>query len=128
VNYSDEKLQGLISITLRSGVFAAASIGLIGGLLFFASSPQPADFHSFQGASMPFSSPQQILRQAFLQPGEEMRLRGLSIVQIGVLFLLMTPVIRVVFSIVGFAMERDRAYVLITSFVLLTLIVSICLP
>ena len=127
MTYTDDKLQRLIGTTLRSGVLAAASIGVVGGVLFFASSPQPADFHLFQGTSMPFSSPMQILRQAFLQPGEDLRLRGLSIVQIGIMILLMTPVIRVVFSIVGFAMERDRIYVLITSFVLLILMVSICL-
>jgi uncharacterized membrane protein len=38
--------------------------------------------------------------------------------------LLATPVIRVAFSIIGFAIERDRTYVAITSVVLATLLVS----
>jgi len=58
---------------------------------------------------------------------EAQRLRGLSIAQIGIMLLLATPVIRVIFSIFGFAAEKDRAYVLITCIVLVTLTASICL-
>jgi uncharacterized membrane protein len=124
---ADEKLQLLISLTLRVGVLSAATMGLAGGILFFASHPQAADFHAFRGASMPFSAPSAIFRQAFQTPGEPLSLRGLSIVQVGILLLLATPVIRVVFSVVGFALERDRVYVLITVLVLLVLTLSICL-
>jgi uncharacterized membrane protein len=124
---ADEKLQLLISLTLRVGVLSASAFGLAGGLLFFASHPQNADFNVFRGASMPFSTPGAIFRQAFQTPGEPLSLRGLSIVQVGILLLLATPVIRVVFSVVGFALERDRVYVLITVLVLLVLSLSICL-
>jgi uncharacterized membrane protein len=127
MRYSDDKLKILISVTLRSGVLAASALGLLGGILFFASHPQLADFRNFQGTAAPFVSPGQILRQAFGNQNESLQLRGLSIVQLGILLLLMTPVIRVVFSIYGFAMEKDRAYVVITCIVLLTLTVSICL-
>jgi uncharacterized membrane protein len=127
MSYSDNKLEVLISITLRSGVLAAGTLGLIGGIFFFASHPQLADFRVFQGAATPFTSPGAILRQAFGLQTETLQLRGLSIVQTGIMLLLMTPVIRVAFSIFGFALEKDRVYVLITSIVLLTLTVSICL-
>lgn len=51
-------------------------------------------------------------------------LRGQSIVMLGVLVLIATPVVRVAASVVLFAAERDRMYVAITTLVLLLLIVS----
>ena len=45
-----------------------------------------------------------------------------SIIQLGVLLLIATPIVRVAFSLVGFALERDRTYVLITAIVLAVLI------
>jgi uncharacterized membrane protein len=53
--------------------------------------------------------------------------RGLAIAQVGIICLLLTPIIRVALSIIGFAMERDRVYVVITSVVLGTLICSMLL-
>lgn len=127
MRYSDDKLETLISYTLRSGVLAAGSLGLLGGTLFFLTHPQLPSFAGFHGTDLPFHSPAAIFLQAFGTPGESAQLRGLSIAQIGIMLLLATPVIRVVFSIFGFAAEKDRAYVLITSIVLIALCISIAL-
>ena len=51
--------------------------------------------------------------------------RGRGIIQLGLLVLLATPVARVLFSIVAFAMQRDRLYVGITVVVLAVLLYSI---
>jgi uncharacterized membrane protein len=50
-----------------------------------------------------------------------------AIIQFGLLLLIATPVARVAFSLVGFAMERDRIYVVITSIVLAVLLYSVAL-
>ena len=50
--------------------------------------------------------------------------RGQSIVMVGILVLIATPVVRVATSIALFAAERDGVYVAITSVVLLLLILS----
>ncbi len=50
--------------------------------------------------------------------------RSQAIVMLGLLMLIATPVARVAFSIVAFALERDRLYVTITLVVLSLLIVS----
>jgi uncharacterized membrane protein len=50
-----------------------------------------------------------------------------AIIALGLLLLILTPVIRVAASIVIFLLERDYAYVVITAFVLLILIVSFLL-
>lgn len=50
---------------------------------------------------------------------------GLSIIQTGVLILLATPIVRIGVSTVIFAVEKDRAYVVIGLFVLVVLLVSV---
>lgn len=51
----------------------------------------------------------------------------LAITQLGLLVLIATPVVRVAFSVVGFALERDRLYVAITLAVLAVLLASMLL-
>jgi uncharacterized membrane protein len=51
--------------------------------------------------------------------------RARSIIQLGVLLLLATPIARVAFSVAGFALERDRLYVIITFVVLAILLYSL---
>jgi uncharacterized membrane protein len=43
-------------------------------------------------------------------------------IQIGILLLIATPILRVAFSLIGFALERDRKYVMITAIVLTLLL------
>ncbi|MBN9656769.1 MAG: DUF1634 domain-containing protein [Acidobacteria bacterium] len=124
---SDLKLQQIISATLRGGVIVAASAGLIGGLLYLFSRPPVPMFATFTGSGTPYASPSEVLRLAFAAHGEGLEARGLAIAQLGILSLLLTPILRVAFSIVGFAMERDRTYVLITAAVLVALTGSILL-
>jgi len=124
---TDEKLQRMISLTLRGGVLSAGILGSIGAILYLSHSSSLTDFRSFQGANIPFASLQQILRQALLSGNESWQLRGLFLAQLGILLLLLTPILRVLFSMVGFALEGDRVYVLITLAVMLVLAVSTCL-
>lgn len=50
---------------------------------------------------------------------------GRGIIQLGLLFLISTPVARVAFSIFGFVEEKDHMYVIIASVVLLVLAYSL---
>jgi len=52
---------------------------------------------------------------------------GQSIVLVGLLLLIATPVARVAVSIIAFAMQKDRVYVVITTLVLALLIVALML-
>jgi uncharacterized membrane protein len=122
----DTKLQRLIGATLRSGVLAASLTGVAGGAIFLAlHGAQPVAFHSFAGANTPFASPLQTVHQVLAPMAEGNR--GLAIAQLGILILLLTPIIRVAFSIIGFALENDRLYVAITGIVLATLMASLLL-
>lgn len=51
--------------------------------------------------------------------------RPIAVAQTGLLVLVATPVIRVVASVIGFAMEGDRTYVVITMIVLCILLLSL---
>ena len=50
---------------------------------------------------------------------------GRGLVQAGLLVLIATPVARVAFSLVGFALERDRIYLVVTTIVLMILLYSL---
>ena len=70
-------------------------------------------------ASLPtFAALPGILREA-------LHLNGRGIIQLGLLFLIATPVARVIFSIFGFAEEHDRMYVGFTVIVLAILLFSL---
>lgn len=56
---------------------------------------------------------------------ETLSLSSRGIMQLGVLLLLATPVLRVLFSVIIFIKEKDRLYILVTSVVLVVLIYSI---
>lgn len=128
MDIQDKQLQKVIGLTLRGGVLTAVTIALIGGLMYlYGHSTEHVTFHTFAGESTAYASPTRIFQQAFRSPELGIGRRGLAITQIGIICLLLTPIIRVALSIIGFAMERDRVYVVITSVVLVTLIFSMVL-
>lgn len=97
---------------LRGGVLLSASIIVIGVVMFYARyfryGAQANLFpHSF-GSVM-----------TGIAHGD-----ASSVIVLGLLVLLATPVLRVAVSIVAFALERDWRYVIITSIVLLVLLLS----
>ena len=44
--------------------------------------------------------------------------RGMNIIQLGVVLLIATPIIRIVFSVIAFLLEKDYLYVFLTLIVL----------
>ena len=52
-------------------------------------------------------------------------LEGRGIIQLGLLLLIATPVVRVAFSVMAFALQRDHTYVIITPIVFATLLYSL---
>ena len=56
---------------------------------------------------------------------EAIALRPLGLIQLGLLLLIATPVARVMFSVLGFGLERDWMYVVITLLVLALLIYTL---
>lgn len=107
---------------LRTGVLIAGLIVLAGGVWFLAhSNGARKDYRTFRGVPPELSHVPQIFHGAVVwQP--------LAVIQFGILVLIATPVARVLFSMLGFALERDWTYVLITAIVLALLLYSLISP
>ena len=117
--WSDERVEKIMGNLLRSGVIAAAVVVFAGGIIYLirygANLP---DYSIFHGVPAEFRSVGGIITAAFTA-----RSRGL--IQLGLLLLIATPVARVAFSILAFALQRDRIYIVITLVVLGVLIYSL---
>ena len=118
-NKSDERFRLMISNVLRFGVGLSAILILLGGFLFFSQSHNPVfDYTAFN------NEPSN-LKDIFLIVRDALSFEGKSVIQLGVLILIATPFLRVFFSLIGFAYEKDRVYVLITGIVLFILSCSL---
>ena len=118
-NWNDERLERIISIVLRTGVMLSAAIVFLAGVCYLVRHGyEIANYHVFQGAPEEYRSVRAIVH-AMGPPDCR------AIIQFGLLLLIATPIARVAFSLVGFALERDRTYVVITSIVLAVLIYSV---
>jgi uncharacterized membrane protein len=117
--WNDEHIATVISRLLRIGVTAAAAVVLLGGILYLAGhgTAQPA-YHIFESEPAGLRSVRGVLQDAFL-------LHPRGIIQLGLLLLIATPIARVAFSVLAFARQGDRLYVLVTIIVLAVLIYSL---
>ena len=52
-------------------------------------------------------------------------LHSRGVIQLGLLLLIATPVARVVFAVIGFHLERDRMYTIVSLIVLAVLVFSL---
>ena len=118
---ADEKEHGLemaMGRMLQIGVTIAALVVLIGGLRYLAQNGGSLrDYQHFHAATPATTTIEGIVASAAqLDP------RG--IMGLGILLLIATPVCRVIFGVVGFALLRDRLYTAISVIVLGVLLFS----
>jgi uncharacterized membrane protein len=109
-----------ISHVLRFGVILAAAIILLGLIAFVVVRPSsgPTSLHQLLHSGEASVSPHEIIRG--VAKGD-----ATSLIQLGVLALILTPVTRVAMSMMLFSAERDGVFVLITSVVLAVLVVGL---
>ncbi len=117
--WTEHEVELLLGRLLQVGVALSAAVVLAGGAVYLTrhGGARP-HYGRFVGEPAELRSVTGILHAAAAA-------RGRAIIQLGLLLLIATPVARVAFSLVAFLRERDRAYVLITSFVLALLLVSL---
>jgi uncharacterized membrane protein len=115
----DKSVEIFLGKLLRWGVLLAALVVFVGGVWFLAESYDvPENYRNFRGEPAELRAVSQIAHQA-------MALRPLGLIQFGLLLLIATPVARVLFSVLGFALERDWMYVLLTLLVLALLVYTL---
>ncbi|HEV8446530.1 MAG TPA: DUF1634 domain-containing protein [Gemmatimonadaceae bacterium] len=116
---SEHEVQQAIGGLLRLGVIVAAAVTALGGaLLLIQHGGDPVAHRTFRGEPPALESIVSIVRGALTFNGE-------AIAQLGLLLLIATPVARVAFTLVAFALQRDRKYVVITSIVLSLLVYAL---
>ena len=115
-DYDIEYVMGTLLIT---GVAISGALILFGGIYYLTQSGlSKPEFHTFSGEPSGLRSIKQIF-EGFIH------FDSLSIIQMGLLLLIATPVARVVFAVIAFLLEKDYLYVIISLIVLAILIYSI---
>jgi uncharacterized membrane protein len=117
--WTDQGIEDVIGGLLRVGVLLSAFVVSIGAVIYLVRHAHaPFDYRTFRGEPADLRGISGIVRNSF-------SLSGRAIIQFGLLLLIATPVARVAFSILGFAKERDRMYVVFTLIVFSILLYSL---
>jgi uncharacterized membrane protein len=117
--WTDQRVDEIIGNILRVGVIVAAVVVLSGGVRYLAQHGSTIpDYRVFHGEPAYLRGVSGIVTAV-------RALDGRGLIQLGLLLLLATPIARVVFSVLAFALQRDRTYVVVTSIVLAVLLYSL---
>jgi uncharacterized membrane protein len=114
---ADLRMEMSISRMLRVGVSVAAVVVLVGWVLYLARAHGVlSDYRHFHGIPGPADRIAPIL--------VDHRLDSRSIIRLGVLILIATPIMRVAFCVFSFGAQKDKLYVVVSGIVLTVLLYS----
>jgi uncharacterized membrane protein len=115
----DRRLETNIGNLLRAGVLLSAATVFTGGVLYLSR------HHADQVSYRQFVAGGAIVQsfRGVLQSAAHLNSQGL--IQFGLLLLIATPVARVALAVIGFALERDRLYAVVSLIVLVILVLSL---
>jgi uncharacterized membrane protein len=113
---SEERVQQVIGMLLRLGVMIAAGVVAAGGMCYLVESGAARpEYHEFHGLAEDLRTVPGVWQGV-------LDFRCASIIQLGILMLIATPIARVAFSAAAFGLQRDWTYTAITSIVLAILL------
>ena len=115
----DQRLENIIGQLLRGGVLLAAATVLTGGVLFIARHHAEAVHDRTFVLSAPETRAVTGIARSALHGDSA------AIIQMGLVLLVLTPVARVVIAMLGFLLERDRFYAVVSLTVLVILTYSL---
>jgi uncharacterized membrane protein len=115
----ESRMQQRMTAALRWITVMAGVVILAGGvLLLLRHGAAPVAFHTFKGEPDSLRSVPQILKGA-------LQGHATAIIQLGILLLIITPGLRVLFVGIGYVIERDWLYVSVAAIVLAVLVSSL---
>lgn len=116
---TDHNLEVMMGTLLRYGVLLSAAIVSIGGIFYLIKyGHEQPHYQHFYG------EPKKLIHLKSIMEDTEL-FHSRSIIQLGLLVLIATPIARVFLSIFGFFAEKDYLYVFITLIVLSVILFSI---
>jgi uncharacterized membrane protein len=116
---TDKEMELSIAGMLRFGVSFSAVLVFLGGILYLRHPWLKAPTYGrFVAESEPLHALASVFRGVI-------RLDAKSVITLGILVLIATPIFRVAFCVVGFARQKDKLYVLISTSVFAILIYSL---
>jgi uncharacterized membrane protein len=117
--WRDRRMEIILGNLLRAGVMFSAAVVFWGACIYlYRHAREAADYRIFRGEPSDFRTIPGVIQSA-------MGMHGRGWIQLGLLLLISTPIVRVMFSIAGFAIERDYLYVSFTVIVLVVLLYSL---
>jgi uncharacterized membrane protein len=114
---ADLKMELAISRMLRAGVSVAAVVVFIGGVFYVLQAHGVVpDYVHFHGMASPADRIPPLLVDHHLD--------SRNIIRLGILLLIATPILRVAYCVYGFAAQKDKIYVVVSSIVPCVLLYS----
>ena len=115
---TDDRLAITIAFLLRAGVVTSAMIVAAGGIAYLIQHQGAVAYANFHPERGSLRSIPGVVRSA-------LQLRTDAVIQLGLLVLIATPIARVVLAFIGFWLQRDRLYVVVSLIVLAILTYSV---
>jgi uncharacterized membrane protein len=109
---TEERLEAAIANLLRGGVLVSAGLVALAGLFYLIQN------HAHAVTYANFQIERSNLRTLSGIFASAMRLRTDAVIQLGLTFLIATPIARVALAALGFYLQRDRLYVVVSLIVL----------
>jgi uncharacterized membrane protein len=117
--FDDTRMETVMGRLLQVGVLLASIFVALGGAMYLkAHHGSVPDYRVFASEPIGLRDPGQLFEQV-------VRGDGVAVIELGVLLLIATPIARVVFAVVSFALERDWLYVAISAVVLVILVFGV---
>lgn len=114
--FNDIDLSRSVGNLLRLGVILSVSTSLVGFIkLFTEGFEMPKNYEELE------SKTGNILGEFWISLW---KFEGTAIIQLGILFLILTPLMRIIFALIGYLKEKDYTYVFISIIVLAVMTVS----
>ncbi|MEE1884876.1 DUF1634 domain-containing protein [Pedobacter flavus] len=116
---SDKDIQIILGTLLRVGVISSMVIVTIGCVMYlFEHAHETVNYSEFRIDFNTYDSIPKIYRDLML-------FKSSAIIQFGILLLIFTPILRIIFSIYSFILEKDYLYVVIGLIVLSIILLSL---
>jgi uncharacterized membrane protein len=121
MQWTDAEVEQRMGRVLQIGVTIAAVVVFAGGVLYLLHQGKTApDYKNFHDVAPWLKSASGIVGAV----GEG---RGRALIQLGILLMIATPVMRVLFAVFAFAREKDWLYTRVSCFVLALLVYALFL-